>query len=438
VSLTTELSVEEHLVTTLLAQRRGELLDLTASLIAFDTTASTREDVGGDETALQGLLAERLERGGFAVDVFAPRPEDLPPSPMLPAELDLSARPQLIARLGGVGGGRDLLLNGHVDVASAEPRTAWSSDPFVARVRDGRLYGRGACDMKGGVAAMVLAAEALAELEIPLRGDLIVNTVTDEESTGAGALACIARGLRADGCLVPEPTSGEVWLGSRGVLLAELEVHGVAGHTGLARGDALTGGGVGAIEPVFGVLSALRELREEWWRASVPGESPGWIVPTHIAAGEWIVTYPERCRVALHVTFSPQQADADGWGTAVRRQVEERVRAAARADPWLRLRPPVLRWSTQVPAATVDAEAPIVTTALGSAQALRHRAEIATRTTWLDTASFTRAGTPAIGLGPGDIEVAHTIDEWVEAEELVRAAQLLAVCAMRFCGVDSQ
>jgi len=138
------------------------------------------------------------------------------------------------------------------------------------------------------------------------------------------------------------------------------------------------------------------------------------------------------------VTFSPQQADADGWGTAVRRQVEERVRVAAEADPWLTLRPPVLRWSTEVPAATVGAEAPIVTTALASAQALRHPAGVAARTTWLDTASFTRAGTPAIGLGPGDIEVAHTVDEWVEADELVRAAQLLAVCAMRFCGVDSQ
>lgn len=436
-SLTTELSVDEHLVTDLLGRRRSALLDLAMSLIAFDTTASTRDDVGGDEAALQSMLADRLEHGGFAVELFAPRAQDLPPSPMLPAELDLSARPQLIARRGGVGGGRDLILNGHVDVTSAEPRAAWSSDPFVARLRDGRLYGRGACDMKGGVAAMVLAAEALAELEVPLRGDLIVNTVTDEESTGAGALACVARGLRADGCLVPEPTSGEIWLGARGVLLAELEIEGVAGHTGLARGDALAGVGVGAIEPVLGVLSALRELREEWWRNPAPGESPGWIVPTHIAAGEWIVTYPERCRVALHVTFSPQQADADGWGTAVRRQVEERVAAAAHADPWLRLRPPILRWSTQVPAATVDAEAPIVATALESAQALRHRTGVAPRTTWFDAASFTRAGTPAIGLGPGDIEVAHTVDEWVEVDELVRAAQLLAVCAMRFCGVDS-
>lgn len=428
---------ERHVVSRL-ASRRGDIVDLAATLVSFDTTASLDDDVGGGEFGLQTLLASRLRAAGFAVELLEPGLGGLPASPMIPADLDLTGRPQLIARMDGAGAGRSLLLNGHVDVARAEPRSAWSSDPFAARFRDGRLFGRGTCDMKGGIAAMVLAAEVLAELEVPLLGDLIVNTVTDEESTGAGALACIAHGVRADGCLVPEPTSGEVWLDSRGVLLAALEVHGRAGHTGLARGDELDGTGVGAIEPIIPVLAALKELREEWWRSREPGESPGWIVPTHIAAGEWIVTYPESCRVALHVTFSPQQADDHGWGTRVRHQVEERVSAAALADPWLATRPPVLHWSTEVPAAAVGAEDPIVTTALGSAAALGHRSGIAARTTWLDTASFTRAGTPAIGFGPGDIELAHTIDESVDVDELVRAAQLLAVCSMRFCGVGGE
>lgn len=434
VSATLALSPAEQQVTDRLARRRGHLLDLASSLIGFDTTASMDGDVGGEEPALQALLAQRLRAAGLTVEVFTPRVENLPPSAMFPAGLDLGGRPQLVARLRGTGGGRDLLLNGHVDVVSAEPRSAWTGDPFVARLRGDRLVGRGACDMKGGVAAMVLAVEALAELDVPLRGDLVVNTVTDEESTGAGAVACIARGLRADGCLAPEPTSGQVWLGSRGALLGELEVHGRPGHTGLARGDELAGTGIGAIEPTFGLLAALQELREEWWRCAGPGESPGWIVPTHITAGEWIVTFPERCLVGLHVTFSPQQADDEGWGAPVRREVEARVRAAAEADPWLAARPPVMRWSTEVPAAVVGLEEPIVATALESAAALGRHAGIAARTTWLDTASFTRAGTPAIGMGPGDIEVAHTVDEWVGADDLLRTAQHLAVCAMRFCG----
>lgn len=414
----------EPRVTDLLASRRDELVDLAATLIGFDTRASTHGEVGGEESALQALLADRLRAAGFAVDLFEP--------------LDLRGRPQLIARAIGRGDGRSLLLNGHVDVVSVEPRSAWATDPFRARVRDGRLIGRGACDMKGGVAAMILAAEALAELEVPLSGDLIVNTVTDEESTGAGTLACIARGLRADGCLVPEPTSGHVWLGARGAMLAEVEVHGRAGHTGLARGDELDGPGVGAIEAIGPVLAAVAQLREEWWRSRAPGESPGWIVPTHIAGGEWIVTHPESCRVQLHVTFSAEQADAGGWGGPVRSEIEERIRVVAHADPWLASHPPTVRWSVEVPAVAVDAGDPIVGTALGSAAALGHDAGIATRTTWLDTASLTRAGTPAIGFGPGDVEVAHTVDESVDVDELVRAAQLLAVTAMRFCGVEGE
>jgi acetylornithine deacetylase len=428
----------ERQVTDRVAARRRDLTDLAASLIGFDTTATLRGEGGGGEPALQALLAQRLRGAGFAVELFAPRADELPPSPMLPAGLDLVGRPQLVATRHGAGGGRDLLLNGHVDVVSAEPRSAWAGDPFVARVEGDRLVGRGACDMKGGVAAMILAAEVLAELDVPLRGDLIVNTVTDEESTGAGALACIARGLRADGCLVPEPTSGQVWLGSRGALLGELEVHGRPGHTGLARGDALAGSGIGAIERTFPLLAALRELCEEWWRGCGPGESPGWIVPTSITAGEWVVTFPEHCRVGLHVTFSPQQADEDGWSAPVRREIEARVRAAADADPWLAGRPPVLRWSTEVPAAVVGEEDPVVTTALEAAAALGRPAGVAPRTTWLDAATFTRAGTPAIGIGPGDIEVAHTVGEWVEVDALVRSAQHLAVSAMRFCGVDGE
>ncbi len=428
----------EQSVSDLLANRRDDLVELAATLVGFDTRASTHGEVGGDEPALQALLADRLRAAGFAVDLFEPRVDDLPASPMFPAGLDLDGRPQLIARAIGRGDGRSLLFNGHVDVVSVEPRSAWATDPFRARVRDGLLVGRGACDMKGGVAAMVLAAEALAELEVPLSGDLLVNTVTDEESTGAGTLACIARGLRADGCLVPEPTSGQVWLGARGALLAEVEVHGRAGHTGLARGDELDGPGVGAIEAMGPVLAAVRQLREEWWRSSALGESPGWIVPTHIVGGEWIVTHPESCRVQLHVTFSAEQADAGCWGGPVRSEIEERIRVAAQADPWLASHPPIVRWSAEVPAATVDAGDPIVSTALASAAALGHDAGIAARTTWLDAASLTRAGTPAIGFGPGDVEAAHSVDESVDIDELVTAAQLLAVTAMRFCGVEGE
>ena len=148
-------------------------------------------------------------------------------------------RPQLLARAPGRGGGRALLFNGHVDVVRADPVERWTSDPFAGVLRDGRVHGRGACDMKGGVAAMVVAAETLRMLDVPLLGDLLVNTVTDEESTGARR----ARRRRSTErtqtrAIIPEPTGLTAWLGTRGSLMPEITVEGRAGHAGYPHDPA--------------------------------------------------------------------------------------------------------------------------------------------------------------------------------------------------------
>src|SRR5262249_12335251 len=162
--------------------------------IGFDTTARDPGDPPRDEAPLQEYLADRLERTGAEIDIWEPDESELAGKPLVPPGLDFKGRPQLIPRTHGRGGGRSLTFNGPIDVVSAEPRDRWTSDPFVAEVRDGRLYGRGACDMKGGIAAMTIAVETLAELGVRLAGDLIVATNTDEESSGAGGTALVERG----------------------------------------------------------------------------------------------------------------------------------------------------------------------------------------------------------------------------------------------------
>jgi len=128
----------------------------------------------------------------------------------------------------------------------------------------------------------------------------------------------------------------------------------------------------------------------------------------------------------------------NGGGAAkVRREIEDRVLAAARADPWLADHPPSFVWHGDVPAAFTDPAAPISATTLDAMAALGLKREIAARTTWFDAATFTCAGTPAIGFGPGAIAQAHAVDEYVPVDELVRAAQVLAVAAIRFCDVDA-
>ena len=153
------LSPSEERVVDLVASRERELVDLLCELIAFDTRTHVQGEAARDEAALQARLARRLEAAGAAVELTEPDATPLHGHPMVPAGLHVrrSARSSSRASRGG-GGGRSLLLNGHVDVVDVEPRAAWSVDPFAAVVRDGLLYGRGACDMKGGVASMVLAA----------------------------------------------------------------------------------------------------------------------------------------------------------------------------------------------------------------------------------------------------------------------------------------
>src|SRR5450432_622795 len=159
----------EQRVVAAIAGSRSELVELASDLIRFDTTARDAGDPARDEAALQAHLAGRLRAAGAEVEVWEPHPEDVR-GRQVPFELDFAGRPQLLARFAGSGGGRSLLLNGHIDVVSGEPKARWTTDPNTPAVRDGKLYGRGSCDMKGGVASMVLAAETLARLGIRLAG----------------------------------------------------------------------------------------------------------------------------------------------------------------------------------------------------------------------------------------------------------------------------
>src|SRR4051794_28169248 len=274
-------------------RRRSALVDLLATLVAFDTRAPGPDLGPRDEAALQEHLAGRLRAAGLDVDVWEPDAGALAAARYgFPPGYHFRGRPQLVARRPGIGGGRSLLFCGHVDVVTPEPVEQWASDPFAADVRDGRLHGRGACDMKGGVAAMVVATEVLCALDVPLRGQLVVNTVTDEESTGGGALASVAHGVAADGGIIPEPTGLTAWLGTRGSLMPEIVVRGRAGHAGFPQEHWADGGAVNAVEKMQPVLAALQGLREGWGdrgdtQHPDPRTGPNGPTSLHPGAGVW-------------------------------------------------------------------------------------------------------------------------------------------------------
>ncbi|MCI0635485.1 MAG: M20/M25/M40 family metallo-hydrolase, partial [Actinobacteria bacterium] len=341
--------------------------------------------------------------------------------------------------------GKSLLFNGHIDAVSVEPIDRWTSDPFEAQVRDGNLYGRGSCDMKGGIACMTLAAEVLAEHGIRLAGDLLVTTNTDEESSGAGGLALVLRGVRADAGIVTEPTNFDVWISCRGTSYAEVAVPGRPGHAEVFQPHWQEGGAVNAIEKAQVVLDAIKRLRDEWSKRSDlrhPRLSIPDILPTLISAGEWAVTYPAECRITIAVLCVPQQTDEEGWTFAVERDVDQWIAAAAAADPWLAEHPPTVAWSpNRVMSLEISPDEPIVSVMSETTADIGRPGRLSGLDSWYDGATFTRlGGVPAIAYGPPGFSpdgrsVAHTIDEYVPVDGLVACAQALAVAAMRFCGV---
>jgi acetylornithine deacetylase len=186
------------------------------------------------------------------------------------------------------------------------------------------------------------------------------------------------------------------------------------------------------------VLDAIRRLRDHW--ASQPRHrylAAADCVPTIISGGEWVVSYPARCRVDCHIEYLPGQADASGYGSLVAAEFSEWILRATETDRWLAAHPPRIDWlAGGVPPAEVDPGCAIVQAALDATGAVGRPGRIAGLDNWHDGATLTvEAGIPAICLGPGDIHLAHTSDEHVTIRDLVDCCQALAVTAMRYCGL---
>jgi len=429
----------EERVVDAVRESRPDLIALTSELVSYDTTARhSPDDPARDEVKLQAALERRLRALGATTEVWEPDAPG-PDNPMeIAADLSFAGRPQLLARIFGAGGGRSLLLNGHIDAVDVAPREEWSSDPLRAEVRDGRLYGRGSNDMKGGLASFVVALEALHRVGVRLRGDVLFCADTDEESSGAGGWACVAHGVGADAGLCAEASDFDAWTACRGSTSALLRVRGRAGHVEMPQPEWRDGGAVNAIEKMFPLLDALQRLQAEWRTSSHLQHlllSPPGVLPTTIKGGSFMYTYPEYCEAFIAVQYLPGQADEHGKATAVRKGIMDWVAAAAAADPWLAENPPAWTWLSDFPPRELAADHEIVTTTLASAKDVGREGRVAGLDSWDDAATFTRfGGTPTISFGPGGRH-AHAVDEFVPVEDLVDHCAASALAMMRWCGV---
>lgn len=313
----------------------------------------------------------------------------------------------------------------------------WSSDPFRAEARDGYLYGRGVRDMKGGLATMAFAVQMLRRAGARLAGDIVFCANTDEESSGAGSLACIAHGVRADAGLCAEPTGFTAWVTCRGTVYPIITVEGRAGHAEEPHPHWREGGAVNAIEKAQIVLDAIKNLREEWRDRpdkQHPLLSPGGIVPTLVEGGIWVVTVPPACTVTCDAQYMPGDVDAEGTGRRVEREIVAWINAAADADPWLREHPLRWAWMEDIVPAEIPSDHPLVALALSTGAENGRSGRVCGLDSWHDAAHYTRSGTPTFSYGPGG-DGSHGADERVPIEDLIDHCAIVALTAMRYCGV---
>lgn len=400
------------------------LVATLVELVRVPSVTGSRE-----EGQVLHLLAQRYADVGLEVDLWQDDPAVLAADPGFPG---VEVPREEVWGLVGVSPGDGepgLVLQGHVDVVPTGDLTTWSVDPFGAQVLDGRLHGRGACDMKAGVAANLAVAEAIHSSGVRLERRLALHAVGGEEDGGLGAFATLRRGHRGEAAVISEPTSGRVLTANAGALTFRLEVPGRAAH-GSTRLE-----GVSAVEAFAGLLPAIRAL--ETRRNADPdplfsgnGLPYGISIGT-VRAGDWASTVPDLLvaegRLGV-VLGEPVEVARDAF--------EDVVAHAAAADPWLREHPPVVTWpGGQFASGRLPADHPLAAEVADAAATVgTPRPATGAAPYGSDLRLYAEAGIPTLQYGPGDVRLAHSCRESVALDEVVAVARALAVLAARRLG----
>jgi acetylornithine deacetylase len=361
----------------------NEIADLTAALVRIDSVNPALVAGAAGEAEIAGYVADWCAKAGLEVDVG-----------------ERGGRPSVIGTARGRGGGRSLMLNAHLDTVGVDTMER----PFDPRVEDGRLHGRGSYDMKGALAAALLATRDVAELG--LAGDVIVTAVADEELGSVGTESVLER-AHADAAIVCEPTELRLAVAHRGFAGFEIETHGVAAHG--SRPDL----GVDAIEKMGPVLVALGELNRELRSgATHPLLGTRSLHASLIEGGQEMSSYPARCVLMGERRTLPGETDAD---------LERELRAIA-GEAEVRL------LVSRGPFAIDEGHELVRTLAEVSGE---H--EVVGLPFWTDAGLTAAAGIPTVLFGPTG-EGAHAAEEWVEIASLERCREVYVAAARALCG----
>ena len=326
-----------------------------------------------------------------------------------------------------------LVLQGHLDVVPPGDPDNWlGANPFSAEIRDGAMYGRGACDMKAGVAANLAALRTVHAAGVRLERPLSLHCVVGEEDGGLGAFATLRRGHIGEAAVITEPTSAQIITATAGALTFRIEVAGRSAHGSMRRE------GVSAFEAFLPIHAALLEFEADRNRDPDPlfvGEVPYALSVGMISAGEWSSNVPDRLvaegRFGVQIGEDPRLARA---------RFEDVVTEVALKDPWLHDNRPVVTWpGGQFASGSTDSDHPLVgemSTAVAATGGTHP--PLAAGVYGSDLRLYTGiGGIPTLHYGPGDIADAHSPLEKVDLDQLVQVTRALVVLTLRRCGIAS-
>jgi len=406
---------------------RNEIVEFLRKLISYHS-------VTGDEKEIQEFISDWLKQNlDSTVDVWEPKLEDLKTHPgYVPVDRDYKDRPNVVGVCKGHGSGRSLLFNGHVDVIPSGPEEAWQINPWGGTVRDGKIFGRGASDMKSGLAAYTMAMHAIAKSEIKLKGNVILEYTVDEELSGNGTLAAITRGYTADAGISGETSSLNVQPACIGRIWYEIQVKGKP--AGIQRQWE----GVNAIDKGYLVVKAVSQFQEERMKRITHPLYPNIreTIPCLVGvfqAGSYPSAFPDSCLLKGSMATVPGE-DSD----RVKKEFTDYLESSMAADSWMKENPARVKYTGYF---AESSEIPVkhdIVECLQSAYktALGVRPIVSGRTGAADIRFLNKYGhTPTVIFGPGPTDQMHATNEYARIDDLIAATKVYALTILDWCGI---
>lgn len=413
-----------------LENNKDKYIEELKNIVAIDTHDLGHGIKGGLEKKGQDYMIDLFTKMGADVHKDPMKEEDIQKCYDLYKEGNLghdqTDRYNVYAWFKGNEKGRSIMFNGHIDVMPADNVDEWKYPPFKPTIDDGKMYGRGTADMKGGLMASVMAVKLLQDAGVELPGDVIITSVCDEEGGGNGSMQAIMSGEKADGVVVCEPTSDELILAHMGFVFFRVEFEGKSCHSGGKKN------GVSAIDKAIKVMNALNEKEHEWLleykHPLLP--SPNLNVGV-IRGGSAGSTVAGDCLFETCVHYLPRLMSHD----QVVAEFMDVIDRVTKSDKWLEVHPPKVTIYQAGGGFEMEEDSAFVDSFKEAYKAARDKdVKVVGSPAGCDSRLWRNiAGCPTVQFGPGNLSECHATDEWISIESYLQSILIYAELILSFC-----